>query len=94
MCRGAIRRGDWKLVWRTPLPAKAELFDLKQDPGETRNVAAEHPEVVAELQKRIGDLAGEMKPSLFFEATFKAYLGRHAGAPVFPNTEAFFEQGD
>ncbi|GAB4163585.1 MAG: sulfatase [Planctomycetota bacterium] len=26
------------------------LFDLKEDPGETRDVAAEHPEVVARLQ--------------------------------------------
>ncbi len=28
-----------------------ELYDLKQDPGETRDVAAEHPEVVASMQE-------------------------------------------
>ena len=27
-----------------------ELFDLDNDPGETKDVAAEHPEVVARLQ--------------------------------------------
>jgi hypothetical protein len=33
-----------------------ELFDLQEDPGETTNVAAAHPEVVARLQ-RLADRA-------------------------------------
>ncbi|POR51962.1 arylsulfatase B [Bosea psychrotolerans] len=94
MFRGAVRQGDWKLVWRTTLPAKLELFNVPQDPGEAKNLVAENPQIVADLQKRINDLAGEMKPSMFFEATFKSYLGRHAPAPVFPNDDAFFAQGD
>lgn len=94
MFRGAVRQGDWKLVWRTTLPASLELFNIPKDPGEARNLAAENPQIVTDLQKRIDELAREMKPSLFFQATFKSYLGRHAPGPIFPNDDAFFAQGD
>lgn len=94
MFRGAVRQGDWKLVWRTTLPARTELFNIANDPGEAKDLAAENPQIVAELQKRIDGLARDMKPSLFFQATFKSYLGRHAPGPVFPNDDAFFAQGD
>jgi arylsulfatase A-like enzyme len=94
MFRGAVRKGDWKLVWRTTLPASVELFNIPADPGESKNVAADHADIAAALQARVETLAREMKPSLFFEATFKAYLGRHAPGPVFPNQDGFFEQYD
>ncbi|SIR12076.1 arylsulfatase [Bosea sp. TND4EK4] len=94
MFRGAVRQGDWKLFWRTTLPSQVELYNIAKDPGETKNLAAENQPIVAELQKRIDDLAKEMKPSLFFQATFKSYLGRNAPAPAFPNDDAFFTQGD
>ncbi len=60
----AIRAGDWKLAlcpgsggWSAPKPNAAfknklplvQLFNLRQDVGETTNVAGEHPEVVARL---------------------------------------------
>jgi len=50
----AVRRGDWKLIVGLerdhPLYAgPPQLYDLAGDPGETRDVAAEHPERVAEL---------------------------------------------
>ena len=62
----AIRQGDWKLVfcpgsggWSDPRPQAAraqhlpniQLFNLKEDIGETTNVAAEHPEQVEKLTK-------------------------------------------
>ncbi|MHB2168926.1 arylsulfatase B [Alsobacter sp. R-9] len=94
MFRAAVRKGPWKLVWHTTLPSRVELYDIPQDPGEAKNLAAEKPEIVAALQKRVGELAGEMKPSLFFQATFKAYLGRHAPGPSFPNEDGFFQQYD
>ena len=43
----ATRRGDWKLV----LTGKEwELFNLKEDISEKKNLAAQHPEMVAELK--------------------------------------------
>jgi arylsulfatase A len=45
----AARIGDWKAVsLGTKLPI--ELFDLKDDPSETRDVAAEHPDVVKKME--------------------------------------------
>jgi arylsulfatase A-like enzyme len=94
MFRAALRQGDWKLNMRATLPTKVELYNIAKDPGETTNLAAENAPLVAALQKRIDDLSREMKPSLFFQETFKSYLGRHAPGPVFPNDDAFFTQGD
>lgn len=47
----AVRSGSWKLV-RVELARRRapELFDLATDPGEKRNVASEHPDVVARLE--------------------------------------------
>lgn len=46
--RLAVRDGDWKLVL-DPAADRAELYDLGHDRGETKNVAAAHPDVVARL---------------------------------------------
>lgn len=54
----SIRVRDWKAIRRglkprprDPIqPVVTELYDLATDPGETTNVAAEHPEVVASLE--------------------------------------------
>jgi arylsulfatase A-like enzyme len=45
----AVRMGDWKGVRLEP-GAPLELYDLKTDLGETNNVAARHPEVVAKIE--------------------------------------------
>jgi len=44
----AIRQGDWKLVRQGP-SFQVELYDLKNDIGETRNLVAEKPDVVKQL---------------------------------------------
>jgi arylsulfatase A-like enzyme len=44
----AVRKGRWKLVL-DPSSDRAELHDLDADPRETRDVAAEHPEIVRDL---------------------------------------------
>ena len=49
---GAIRAGDWKLIeWYED--GKLELFQLKDDIGETRDLAGENPEKVKELRARL-----------------------------------------
>ncbi len=47
----AVFRGDWKALWiqRPNGIGDWQLFDLATDPGETTDVAAEHPDVMMEL---------------------------------------------
>jgi arylsulfatase A-like enzyme len=47
----AARIDEWKAVRIGGVNAPLELYDLKQDPGEKRNVAAENPEVIARFEK-------------------------------------------
>lgn len=61
----AVRVGDWKGV-RQGLHKgniKIELYDLKDDPGETRDVAAQQPEMVARIEKILR--AGRTPSKLF-----------------------------
>lgn len=58
----AVRSGRWKLHLARRGRAVCELYDLVADPGESADVAAEHPDVVAELEvhaerarKELGD---------------------------------------
>jgi arylsulfatase A len=44
----AARQRSWKIVQNGPTQA-VELYDLENDSGEKRNVAANHPDVVAKL---------------------------------------------
>lgn len=87
--RGALREGDWKLVWRTLLPSSVELFNLAQDPSETKNVAAQHPERVAAMQARIELLARESAKPLFLADQFKVIRKNMNGEPVLPTDEEY-----
>ncbi len=91
--RAAIRQGDWKLMWRTILPAKVELFNLATDPYEKNNLAAANPEKVAALQQRANELAqGAAKP-LFLVEHLKVVMKNMQGEPVLPGEDGF-ESGD
>lgn len=46
----AIRSGDWKFIRRPYAEVKTELFDLKADPAETKNIAGDHPDIVARME--------------------------------------------
>ena len=59
----ALRQGDWKLVWHVSLPAAAELFNLAEDPYETTDLAAKHPDKVAALQGRVDRAGGRDGPA-------------------------------
>jgi len=88
---GAVRQGDWKLVWKASLPPKIELFDLSGDPSEAADLADRNPDKVRELQARITQLAGEMKPPLLImEAVRLTFFV----PPVTPDPSVLFNLGD
>lgn len=67
----AVRSGEWKLTLAAGPNAKEDqaiLYDVQRDPGETKDVAADHPEIVKKLQaladearQDLGDSRKEME---------------------------------
>jgi arylsulfatase A-like enzyme len=57
--RGAVRQGDWKLIWRTLIPTSVDLYNIAEDPFEKNNLAATHPEKVKAMQQRLEALGKE-----------------------------------
>lgn len=82
--RGAIRKGRWKLVEIALLPGKAELYDLEKDPGETTDVAAANPVVLADLRARLRRYASERKPSEWLKAQ-PSFLGAQGKTVLDPD---------
>ena len=85
--RAAIREGDWKLVWRTPLPSAPELYNIAQDPSEKTNVADQHPDQVAALVKRANELAAAGEKPLLLEAVFKSFKQSLHMPPALPEDD-------
>jgi arylsulfatase A-like enzyme len=65
----SVRSGRSKLITQGPA-GRAELYDLADDPAETRNLAAERPELVAALEAEIAAfVASAREPQLAPELT-------------------------
>ncbi len=86
--RAGVRQGDWKLIWRTPLPQSIELFNIAKDPSEKTNLAAGNPDKVAELQKRANELASVQVQPLWLTTEFAALKKRMGLPPAFPDMDA------
>jgi N-acetylgalactosamine-6-sulfatase len=59
--RAVLRRGDWKLCIMQN--GAQELYDLANDPGESRNVAADHPGILLEMGDAIDRWIGTLMPA-------------------------------
>ncbi len=69
----AVRMGDWKGIrFGTAEPLK--LFDLSSDPGETRDVAGKHADVVKRIEQVMAD---ERSESRYWPAVPKAKRKRN-----------------
>jgi arylsulfatase A-like enzyme len=91
--RAGVRQGDWKLIWRAPLPESVELFNLKDDPYEKTDTAAGHADIVAALRKRANELAAQQVKPLTLMTEFKALQERMHLPPALPG-EDFVLQAD
>lgn len=72
--KSAVMTNRWRLNNQN------ELYDIKADPGQKKNVAGQHPDVVARLQKFYEDWWAELEPT-FSQAT-AIYLGHKGENPA------------
>lgn len=91
--RGAVRQGNWKLIWRTLLPSSVDLYDLSTDPSEQSNLAPANPERVAAMKQRIEALSAEAAKPLFLLDQFKVINTNMKGEPVMPIDEEYSAGG-
>jgi arylsulfatase A-like enzyme len=89
--RAALRKGPWKLIWKTTLPAKVELYDIAHDPSEKTNLAESNPQKVAELQQAIQAMASEAVPPLIMKDVFGTAKHVLLGSVAFPEEEKALE---
>jgi arylsulfatase A-like enzyme len=71
----AVRMGDWKLV-QAAQGKPFELYNLRTDPGESRDVADKQPEIVAKIKAYLATARTEMRkyPAGGPDPTVKDYV--------------------
>jgi len=84
--RGAVRKGQWKLVKLALLPGQVELFDMVADPLEKNNVAADHPEIVSELNKLLLAYAKQQALALWLKVQ-PSFMGAQGHSVLDPGYE-------
>ncbi len=72
----AVRQGDWKLLIDFGAFSPLFLFNLRADPGERNDLAAQHPDIVARLRPLVEAWEKEV------EADAAAVLGPLPAAPA------------
>jgi uncharacterized sulfatase len=80
---GAVRRGDWKLIEFFE-DGRVELYNLKEDIGEAKNLATEKPDIARRLQRRLAGWrrsvnAAMPTPNPDFDPERRLEWGRHPG---------------
>lgn len=78
---GAVRKGDWKLI-EFFTDNHVELYNLKEDIGESKNLVEAMPEKAAELQKLLSDWRASVQaelpiPNPDFDASRREEWGKH-----------------
>jgi len=83
---GAIRQGPWKLIeFFDAGPSRCELYNLKDDIGESNDLAAKMPGKVRELQQKLGQWRESVNARLpkknpDYDPDKAARWGRHPGS--------------
>ena len=90
--RAALRQGDWKLIWRTMLPTSVDLYNIVEDPYEKNNVAAAHPDKVAEMQKRLE--AGGKEAAKPMALIWIVQTAMKSAIPLLPTDEGLYTDDD
>lgn len=62
----ALRDGNWKLIHNRSEPqAQPQLYDLAEDIGESSDLAAQHPKIVADLTQKLTQWESQLKQPLW-----------------------------
>jgi len=84
----ALRKGKYKLIWgqskllkqKMPKDAnKRELYNVIDDPNETKNLAGSNPEIVSELQKILRRIEPQMASARYSRPIKDGWPGRQKG---------------
>jgi arylsulfatase A-like enzyme len=84
-----VRHHDWKLAV-VPQIDQTWLFDLATDPGEQKNLAAQRPEVVAEMMSLLAQHNAEMVPPLWDSVSAAPInVDKHLRQPMDPASDSY-----